>query len=156
MADLKSLYGEHCRVERIHGPRLRTPVPVLITNMPAGFVKAFKDHGFGWGGDWHSIKDPMHMSLAPIEQGAEPFAGGRGGCWNEAGRSAWMGYTGLSRRSSVGRSSERRALPPTESLGPTRGVAPGSAPSPEPEVLGSRTVGRGPACYRPSNRRNIK
>ena len=48
----------------------------LITNMPTAFVRAFKDHGFGWGGDWHSIKDPMHMSLAPLEQGRgikEPY-----------------------------------------------------------------------------------
>ncbi len=42
----------------------------LITNMPAAFVKAFTDHGFGWGGNWHSIKDPMHFSLAPDEQGS--------------------------------------------------------------------------------------
>jgi peptidoglycan hydrolase-like protein with peptidoglycan-binding domain len=41
----------------------------LITDMPDRFVSAFKRHGFGWGGDWHSVKDPMHMSLAPSEQG---------------------------------------------------------------------------------------
>ncbi len=48
----------------------------LITNMPAAFVKAFNDNGFGWGGGWHSLKDPMHMSLAPTEDGdgiKEPF-----------------------------------------------------------------------------------
>ena len=42
----------------------------LITNMPTAFVQAFTRQGFGWGGNWHSIKDPMHFSLAPSEQGS--------------------------------------------------------------------------------------
>jgi peptidoglycan hydrolase-like protein with peptidoglycan-binding domain len=41
----------------------------LITDMPSRFVKAFTAQGFGWGGSWQSVKDPMHMSLAPNEQG---------------------------------------------------------------------------------------
>ncbi len=34
----------------------------LITNMPEWFVKAWKDAGFCWGGDWATSKDPMHFS----------------------------------------------------------------------------------------------
>jgi hypothetical protein len=34
----------------------------LITDMPAWYVKAWTDAGFCWGGDWASIKDPMHFS----------------------------------------------------------------------------------------------
>lgn len=25
-------------------------------------VKAFKDHGWGWGGEWNNSKDYMHFS----------------------------------------------------------------------------------------------
>jgi hypothetical protein len=35
---------------------------VLITDMPAWFVKAWTDAGFCWGGDWINVKDPMHFS----------------------------------------------------------------------------------------------
>jgi hypothetical protein len=35
---------------------------VLITNMPAWFVEAWTSAGWCWGGDWQSIKDPMHFS----------------------------------------------------------------------------------------------
>ncbi|MEX2322675.1 MAG: M15 family metallopeptidase [Acidimicrobiia bacterium] len=44
---------------------------ILITNMnndtnypenPDWFVDAWRDNGFCWGGDWGSIKDPMHFS----------------------------------------------------------------------------------------------
>ncbi|HLG01445.1 MAG TPA: M15 family metallopeptidase [Acidimicrobiia bacterium] len=48
----------------------------LRTDMPAEFVAAFKTEGFGWGGDWRSVKDPMHFSLDPAEGGKprpEPF-----------------------------------------------------------------------------------
>jgi D-alanyl-D-alanine carboxypeptidase/Putative peptidoglycan binding domain len=41
----------------------------LKTNMPKDFIECFKKEGFGWGGDWHSVKDPMHFSLAPNEGG---------------------------------------------------------------------------------------
>lgn len=34
----------------------------LITDMPDWFVKAWTDAGWCWGGDWQSIKDPMHFS----------------------------------------------------------------------------------------------
>ena len=45
---------------------------VLITDIPPAFRKAFKDHGFGWGGDWHSCKDSMHFSLDVSEGGRAP------------------------------------------------------------------------------------
>ncbi len=35
---------------------------VLITDMPAWFVKAWTDAGFCWGGDWKYVKDPMHFA----------------------------------------------------------------------------------------------
>jgi D-alanyl-D-alanine carboxypeptidase-like protein len=34
----------------------------LITDMPSWYVKAWTDAGFCWGGDWESVKDPMHFS----------------------------------------------------------------------------------------------
>lgn len=34
----------------------------LITDMPEWFVRAWTDAGWCWGGDWQSIKDPMHFS----------------------------------------------------------------------------------------------
>jgi hypothetical protein len=40
---------------------------VLITNMPAWFVNAWTDAGWCWGGDWQTIKDPMHFSwMGPL------------------------------------------------------------------------------------------
>jgi hypothetical protein len=48
----------------------------LITDMPAWYVKAWTDAGFCWGGDWETIKDPMHFSwkgpLATPGYGAIP------------------------------------------------------------------------------------
>ncbi len=35
---------------------------VLVTDMPSWFVDAWKDAGWCWGGDWSTIKDPMHFS----------------------------------------------------------------------------------------------
>lgn len=35
---------------------------VLVTDMPAWFVKAWTDAGWCWGGDWRDVKDPMHFS----------------------------------------------------------------------------------------------
>ncbi len=40
---------------------------VLITDMPTWFVDAWRDAGWCWGGDWISIKDPMHFAwMGPI------------------------------------------------------------------------------------------
>jgi hypothetical protein len=38
------------------------PDNVLITDMPAWFVKAWTDAGWCWGGAWQTKKDPMHFS----------------------------------------------------------------------------------------------
>lgn len=35
---------------------------VLVTDMPAWFVRAWTEAGWCWGGDWQEIKDPMHFS----------------------------------------------------------------------------------------------
>lgn len=35
---------------------------VLVTDMPSWYVQAWTDAGFCWGGDWESVKDPMHFS----------------------------------------------------------------------------------------------
>lgn len=34
----------------------------LITNIPDWFAQAWRDAGWCWGGDWQSIKDPMHFA----------------------------------------------------------------------------------------------
>lgn len=39
------------------------------TNMPPAFVKLFTSHGWGWGGNWQSVKDPMHFSKLSSETG---------------------------------------------------------------------------------------
>jgi peptidoglycan hydrolase-like protein with peptidoglycan-binding domain len=44
----------------------------LVTDMPAAFRAAFTDHGFGWGGNWRSVKDAMHFSLDHGEGGSAP------------------------------------------------------------------------------------
>lgn len=41
----------------------------LVTDMPRDFVECFTSEGFGWGGNWRSVKDAMHFSLAPNEGG---------------------------------------------------------------------------------------
>ncbi|MBP7006793.1 MAG: M15 family metallopeptidase [Candidatus Pacebacteria bacterium] len=41
----------------------------LITDMPAAFVKLWKDEGWGWGGGWSSQKDAMHFSKGKNEGG---------------------------------------------------------------------------------------
>ncbi|MFH1236557.1 MAG: M15 family metallopeptidase [Parcubacteria group bacterium] len=33
----------------------------LISDIPLEIIKAFKDNGFEWGGNWTSVKDPMHF-----------------------------------------------------------------------------------------------
>lgn len=35
---------------------------VLVTDLPEWFVQAWTDAGWCWGGDWQTIKDPMHFS----------------------------------------------------------------------------------------------
>lgn len=42
------------------------------TDMPAWFINLFKAEGYGWGGDWSSVKDTMHFSKVP------PIEGGNG------------------------------------------------------------------------------
>ncbi len=37
------------------------------TNMPPAFVRLFTSHGWGWGGNWSSVKDPMHFSKLSTE-----------------------------------------------------------------------------------------
>lgn len=44
----------------------RTPCP---SNMPGDFINLFKARGFGWGGDWRSKCDAMHMSKLKYEGG---------------------------------------------------------------------------------------
>lgn len=40
-----------------------------ITDMPDEFVNLFRDEGWGWGGDWTSVSDAMHFSMAGGAQG---------------------------------------------------------------------------------------
>jgi peptidoglycan hydrolase-like protein with peptidoglycan-binding domain len=44
----------------------------LITDMPPAFRAAFTSNGFGWGGNWRSVKDAMHFSLDRGEGGTAP------------------------------------------------------------------------------------
>jgi hypothetical protein len=46
---------------------------ILITDMPAWWVQAWKDAGFCWGGDWRGSKDAMHFSW--MGPGYTPSAG---------------------------------------------------------------------------------
>jgi hypothetical protein len=40
---------------------------VLVTDMPAWFVKAWTDAGWCWGGSWRDVKDPTHFSwMGPL------------------------------------------------------------------------------------------
>lgn len=41
----------------------------LITDMPPKFRQLFLDEGWGWGGNWRSVKDAMHFSKAVHEGG---------------------------------------------------------------------------------------
>jgi hypothetical protein len=52
---------------------------VLVTDMPAWFVKAWTDAGWCWGGTWETKKDPMHFSwegppATPHYRTPAPFA----------------------------------------------------------------------------------
>jgi hypothetical protein len=35
-------------------------------DMSQAYIQAFHDHGFTWGGDWHSVKDYMHFEFHGI------------------------------------------------------------------------------------------
>jgi hypothetical protein len=74
----------------------------LVTDMPKAFVKAFTSEGFGWGGDWKSVKDAMHFSLSPNE-GGKPSVEKFDPALQEAARSAWLGRN---------RGVNREAMPP--------------------------------------------
>jgi len=52
---------------------------VLISDLPAWFVRAWTDAGWCWGGAWQTIKDPMHFSwqgplATPGYRAPAPFA----------------------------------------------------------------------------------
>lgn len=55
-------FGTAVDVNPSQNPYNNDDPPVLVTNMPAWYVKAWTDAGFCWGGDWESIKDAMHFS----------------------------------------------------------------------------------------------
>lgn len=38
--------------------------PVLVTDLPDDFIKAFTENGWEWGGSWKSTKDAMHFQYA--------------------------------------------------------------------------------------------
>lgn len=46
------------------------------TDMPPEFVQLFKNQGWGWGGNWSSVKDAMHFSKLPTEVGHNSPCGG--------------------------------------------------------------------------------
>ncbi|MCJ7725630.1 MAG: M15 family metallopeptidase, partial [Acidimicrobiia bacterium] len=47
----------------------------LVTDMPDWFIRAWTDAGWCWGGDWQTIKDPMHFSWqGPLHTEGAPAA----------------------------------------------------------------------------------
>jgi hypothetical protein len=55
-------FGTAVDINPAQNPYNADDPPVLVTNMPAWYVKAWEDAGFCWGGYWASIKDAMHFS----------------------------------------------------------------------------------------------
>ncbi len=55
-------FGTAVDINPAQNPYNTEDPPVLVTDMPAWYVKAWQDAGFCWGGDWQSIKDAMHFS----------------------------------------------------------------------------------------------
>lgn len=43
------------------------------SDMPEGTSAMAKKYGLGWGGDWNSVKDAMHFSVAKGERGSVPI-----------------------------------------------------------------------------------
>ena len=43
------------------------------SDMPEGTSAMAKKYGLGWGGDWNSVKDAMHFSMAKGERGTVPI-----------------------------------------------------------------------------------
>ena len=41
----------------------------LIEDLPSGFPGLFITEGWGWGGNWDTVKDPMHFSKYPLAEG---------------------------------------------------------------------------------------
>lgn len=60
----------------------------LITDMPPEFVSCFTDEGFGWGGNWSSVKDAMHYSVA-INEGGKVTPQDFDPMWAQYAREAW-------------------------------------------------------------------
>ncbi|MDH3540098.1 MAG: M15 family metallopeptidase, partial [Acidimicrobiia bacterium] len=55
-------FGTAVDINPAQNPYNADDPPVLVTDMPAWYVKAWEDAGFCWGGHWASIKDAMHFS----------------------------------------------------------------------------------------------
>ena len=55
-------FGTAVDINPAQNPYNNDDPPVLVTDMPPWYVKAWTDAGFCWGGDWVSIKDAMHFS----------------------------------------------------------------------------------------------
>lgn len=65
-----SRWSEHSRGWAVDvNPRENPYGSHLHTDMPKWWVDLWKARGFGWGGDWNSVKDAMHFSKAPREGG---------------------------------------------------------------------------------------
>lgn len=68
----KHSYGCACDINWDKNPYGRK----LVTDMPKWYIQLWKDEGFGWGGDWESVKDAMHFSKFPNEGGDGRLDGG--------------------------------------------------------------------------------
>ncbi len=58
-------YGIACDINPAENPYGST----LVTDMEPDFVQIFTSRGWGWGGNWRSVKDAMHFSKARHEGG---------------------------------------------------------------------------------------
>jgi len=58
-------YGAACDINTSTNPFVENGADTAH-DMPDAYVKAFSDHGFTWGGNWHQPKDYMHFEFNGI------------------------------------------------------------------------------------------
>lgn len=59
-------YGVACDINWDTNPFVESGAPTQH-DMPDAYIKAFHDHGFTWGGNWHQPKDYMHFEFNGIK-----------------------------------------------------------------------------------------
>lgn len=59
-------FGISLDINPIKNPYSKTG---CTTDMPKAFIELFTSRGWGWGGNWSNVKDPMHFSKLSTERG---------------------------------------------------------------------------------------